>query len=222
MKNIFNKDTFMNLSFLKRFLCVFGFAFVIVGIILVVLSFNHEILDDKYIIKTVTEYTSNNNKKLAKGEMNASKITEYIGKGIYKVTYTNYAKESNGKKLIEDNSYFYITDMLGKGYELDTTKVKINNKEFNLEDNTVFSSEGINISYDNNVINIEIPSKLLFNESTIEIYIKLVGRHINVKYPTSQESYFSFIPSIDNDFYSKKTAQSYVIDGYSYIELDKK
>ena len=222
MKNIFNKDNFMKLSLLKKSLCIFGLAFVIIGIVFVILSFNREILDDKYIIKTVTEYTSSNNKKLAKGEMNASKNTEYIEKGIYKVTYTNYAKESNGKKLIEDNSYFYITDMLGKGYELDTTKVKINNKKLNLEDNTFFSSGGINMSYENNVVNIEIPSTMLFNKNTIEIYIKLVGRDIGVKYPTSQETYFSFIPSIDNDFYNKKTVQSYVIDGYSYIELDKK
>ena len=222
MKNIFNKDNFMKLSLLKKSLCIFGLAFVIIGIVFVILSFNREILDDKYIIKTVTEYTSSNKKKLANGEMNASKNIEYIENGIYKVTYTNYAKESNGKKLIEDNSYFYITDMLGKGYELDTTKVKINNKKLNLEDNTFFSSGGINMSYENNVVNIEIPSTMLFNKNTIEIYIKLVGRDIGVKYPTSQETYFSFIPSIDNDFYNKKTAQSYVIDGYSYIELDKK
>ena len=78
------------------------------------------------------------------------------------------------------------------------------------------------MSYENNVVNIEIPSTMLFNKNTIEIYIKLVGRDIGVKYPTSQETYFSFIPSIDNDFYNKKTAQSYVIAGYSYIELDKK
>ena len=73
MKSIFNKDNFMKLSLLKKSLCIFGLAFVIIGIVFVILSFNREILDDKYIIKTVTEYTSSNNKKLAKGEMNASK-----------------------------------------------------------------------------------------------------------------------------------------------------
>ena len=71
MKNIFNKDNFMNLNLLMKSLCIFGFLFVIIGIVFVILSFNREIIDDKYIIKTVTEYTSSNNKKLANGEMNA-------------------------------------------------------------------------------------------------------------------------------------------------------
>ncbi|MGM9879334.1 MAG: hypothetical protein ACI31R_04845 [Bacilli bacterium] len=222
MKNVLNKDNFMKLNLLMKSLCIFGFAFIIIGIVFVILSFNREILDDKYIIKKVTEYTSSNNKKLANGEMNALKDIEYIGNGSYKVTYTNYAKKNSNKNLIEDGSCFYITDMLGKGYELSSTKIKINNKDYKLEDNIISSNEGINISYENNVINIEIPNTLLFTKNTIEVYIKLVERDVNTKYYTSQEAYYSFIPSIDNDFYNKKTMQSYVIDGFGYIELEEK
>ena len=223
MKKIFSKDSFfMKLSIFRKVLCVVGIAFVITGIIFVILSFSHEILDDRYIIDKVTEYVSSDSNKLSKGELDVIKSTEYTENGIYKVTYVNYAKKNGDKDLLENGSYFYITDMLGKGYELISDKIKINDKEYKLSDNTVSSEKGINISYDNNVINIEIPSNLLFDKNTIEVYIKLVARDVNVKYPTSQEAYFRFVPSIDNDFYSKKTAQSYVIDGYGYIELDNK
>lgn len=223
MKKIFSKDSFfMKLSIFKKVLCVVGIVFLVTGIIFVILSFSHEVLDDKYIIKTVTEYVTGDSNKLTKGELDVVKSTEYTENGIYKVTYVNYAKKNGDKVLLENNSYFYITDMLGNGYELISDKVKINDKEYNLSDNTISSEKGINISYDNNVINIEIPNTLLFDRNTIEVYIKLVARDVNVKYLTSQEAYFSFVPSIDNDFYSKKTAQSYVIDGYGYIELDDK
>lgn len=223
MKKIFSKDSFfMKLSIFKKVLCGVGIVFLITGIIFVILSFSHEVLDDKYIIKTVTEYVSGDSNKLSKGELDVVKSTEYTENGIYKVTYVNYAKKNGDKDLLENGSYFYITDMLGNGYELVSDKVKINDKEYKLSDNTISSEKGINISYDNNVINIEIPNTLLFDKNTIEVYIKLVARDVNVKYPTSQEAYFSFVPSIDNDFYSKKTAQSYVIDGYGYIELDDK
>lgn len=223
MKEKYDKNNFFTkLSIFQKALLMFSFVCIVVGIIFVFLSFKHEIIDDKYVIKTVTEYDSKDNNKLKKGEMNALKDIEYIGNGSYKVTYTNYAKKNSNKNLIEDGSCFYITDMLGKGYELSSTKIKINNKDYKLEDNIISSNEGISISYENNVINIEIPNTLLFTKNTIEVYIKLVERDVNTKYYTSQEAYYSFIPSIDNDFYNKKTMQSYVIDGFGYIELEEK
>lgn len=115
-----------------------------------------------------------------------------------------------------------MTDILGKGYELVSNKVIINEKEYKLNDGKTSSENGINISYDNNIISIEIPEKLLLKENVIEISIKLVERKTNVKYQTSQESYFSFVPSMDNDFYNKKSSQSYIIEGSAYIELDNK
>lgn len=75
----------------KKIFFPIGSVFIIIGIALIILSFNHEILDDKYIVKDVTEYTSDINKSLEKGEMVAFKNTKYMGKGIYEVTYLNHA-----------------------------------------------------------------------------------------------------------------------------------
>ena len=56
----------------------------------------------------------------------------------------------------------------------------------------------------------------------IIISLKLVGRDSGVKYITSQDAYYSFVPSVENDFYGKKNSQAYVIDGFGYIKLEDK
>lgn len=221
MERLLVKNNFcVSLNVLIRILCILGIVFIISGIILVAFSFKNEVLDDKYIVKTAAGYISDD-VKLSEGELSVTKNTEYVGNGIYKVVYTNHARAVGKKSLIETGSSFFITDMLGKGYELITEKIKINDTECKLN-NDKFDKKKIGISYDNNIINIEIPDKLILNKNKIEVYIKLVSREVNKKYPTSQETYFSFKPSSENDFYNKKAVQSYMVEGYGYIELDER
>lgn len=223
-KNILSKrfNSLKELDFSRKLLLILGVLLIIIGIILTLLSFIHEVLDDKYIIKDVTENISKDIKSLSKGEMIASKSTEYMKEGIYKITYINYAKKLGNKNLIDGGSYFNITDMLGSGYELIPNKININDKNYKLKDNTISSEKGINISYENNILSIDIPNSSLLKQNVIEVYIKLIGRDKNVEYVTSQDAYYSFIPSVENDFYNKKSSQAYVIDNFGYIKLDEK
>ena len=206
----------------KKIFFPIGSVFIIIGIVLIVLSFNHEVLDDKYIVKDVTEYTSDINKSLEKGEMVAFKNTKYMGKGIYEVTYLNHARAFGKKKLVDQGTYFNITDMFGNGYELDKSNIVINDKSYKLSNNGFESKEGINVSYQNNVLDIEIPSDKILKNNVITVSLKLVGRDSGVKYITSQDAYYSFVPSVENDFYGKKISQAYVIDGFGYIKLEDK
>lgn len=206
----------------KKIFFPIGVIFVIVGIVLVVLSFSHEVLDDKYIIKDVTEYTSDINKSLDKGEMIAFKNTKYVGNGVYEITYFNHARALDKKSLVDQGTYFNITDMFGNGYELDKGKIYVNDKLYKLTGNSLSSNEGIGISYQNNVLDIEIPSNYILKDNIITVSLKLVGRDSGVKYITSQDAYYSFVPSIENEFYNKKMSQAYVIDGFGYIKLEDK
>ena len=206
----------------KKIFFPIGSVFIIIGIALIILSFNHEILDDKYIVKDVTEYTSDINKSLKKGEMVAFKNTKYMGKGIYEITYLNHARAFGKKKLVDQGTYFNITDMFGNGYELDKSNIVINDNSYKLGNDEFESKEGINVSYQNNVLDIGIPSDRILKDNVIIISLKLVGRDSGVKYITSQDAYYSFVPSVENDFYGKKNSQAYVIDGFGYIKLEDK
>lgn len=207
---------------IKRVLFPIGIIFILIGVLLIFFAFYHEVLDDKYIIKDVTEYPAKINKRLESGEMIASKDTKYLKQGIYQITYTNYAKKINKKALIEQGTSFNITDMFGNGYELIKNDIIINEKKYKMNDNTLSSKEKININYQNNVLDIEIPDNLVLNNNNIVIKLKLTGREENIKYITSQDAYYSFIPSIENNYYAKKISQAYVIEGYGYIQLKGK
>lgn len=207
-------------SISKKIVFIFGLVFVIAGAIFMILSFKNEILDDKYVIKEVTNYISKEPRRLSPGEIQVRKNIEYEKEGIYKIIYTNYAKKEKGTDLLESGTYFSITDSIGEGYELFDNKIIVNNKEYNLENGV--SSKGINISYDDNTIFIDIPSSLITKKNIIEFNIKLVRRDLDIKYMTSKESYYGFTPSIDNNFYNKKVYQTYVIEGTGYIKLEKK
>ena len=63
---------------------------------------------------------------------------------------------------------------------------------------------------------------MLTKSYTIEIKIKLDNRETNTKLITNSESYYTFTPNETNDFYNKKTMQSYIIKGSAYIILTSK
>ena len=110
--------------------------------------------------------------------------------------------------------------MFGLGYTLNENKVIVNEKVYRI--NNGLDKNNVSISYEDNMLTINLPSNLSERENKIEFYIKLIGRNVNYKYITSQDSYVTFIPNYDNDFYSKKSSQSYVIDGSAYIRLSLK
>ena len=212
-------DNYKNLKVFKKIFFSFGIIFLVVGICLIFLSFCNEVLDNKYIVRDVSSFTSSA-KSLETGEMSATKDTKYVKNGRFEITYTNYSKGKND--LVDTGTYFNITDMIGNGFVLDDSEVIINDDSYKFSNGNCSSKDGIKIDYQNNVLDIEIPDTLINKKNKIVIYIKLVGRDEKVKYVTSQDAYFSFVPSLDNDYYGKKSSQAYVIEGYGYIRLAKK
>lgn len=207
------------LSF-KTVLFLLGAFLILCGIFLINLSFKHETLDKDYSLKEVTEYPITDVPKLNSGELSAIKSTSYKEKGIYEIKYTNYSKKSN-YSLIEKGTTFNITDIIGQGFKV-KPNIIINNKSYTLENNKLKTKDHIEVFYVNNVLDIQIPSNLIENNNVIQVELELVARQINKRYITSEDAYYSFIPSSLNENYPKKATQSYVIDGYGYIELDKK
>lgn len=207
----------------KLFLYIFLFLSVLIilfGIVLVICSFMHETLDEKYIIKEVTGYTPSD-KKLKKGEVSVSRNVLYIRNGEYKITYNiNYNREDLDI-LFSNNSKFTITDVIESAYKLSRNTVIINDQSVKLYSyNTVTSDYEMN--YTNNTFEISFPIKKIEKYNSIVIYIKLEDRETNKKYFTSSEAYYTFVPNSVNDFYNKKATQSYVIDGDGYILLENK
>lgn len=214
-----NKDSvYRHFKFFKKLFFGLGIVFLIIGICLIFLSFCNEVIDGSYVVKDVSSYTSSN-KSLSKGELNVTKDTKYVKDGRFEITYTNY---SNGNNLLFSGSYFNITDMFGKGFVLDESEALVNGNSYKFNNGSCSSKEGINLEYQNNVLDIEIPNSLVSNKNKIVVYIKLTGRSTNVKYVTSQDSYFSFVPSMENNYYGKKSSQAYVIEGKGYIRIDNK
>ena len=127
---------------------------------------------------------------------------------------------NKNKSLIEEDTSFSIVDIIGDGYKVLNDEVLINDKSYKLNssENTF---KDIYIVYKEGTINISLPNSYITKDNVIEYKIKLIKNETNVKYVTSNESYFTFMPSIDNSYYDKKSFQSYVIDGYGYIELSK-
>lgn len=207
------------LSF-KTVLFFAGAFLVLSGILLINLSFKHESLDKNYSLKEVTEYPQASKPQLKPGELSVIKSTNYKEKGIYEIKYTNYSKKSE-YSLLEKGTTFNITDIIGQGFKV-KPNIVINNKSYTLENNKLKTKDNIEVLYVNNVLDIQIPSNLIENNNVIQIELELTSRQINKRYVTSEDAYYSFIPSYLNDNYPKKATQSYVIDGYGYIELDKK
>lgn len=197
-----------------------GLILVISGIFLTICSFKREVLDDKYIVKESTGYTAEN-KKLKKGEINVTKEVDYVSKGMYKIIYKiNYNREDIDL-LFSNKSDFSIIDVIGDSYKLAKDEIMINKNPVKLYSYSTITSD-YKLSYIDNTFEIVFPIEKIGNYKTITIYIELKDREVNKKHYTSNESYYSFVPNVTNDFYSKKTIQSYVIDGSGYIFLEKK
>lgn len=203
-----------------KLLFIVGFISILTGSILAILSFQKETLDNKYKIDKFTIYSSTN-KSLDQGEMYVTKDIKYVSGGIYKLIYKTHINSTNVYSLLRENSSFNITDILGDSYQLLTDRITINDLPIRVtEPNN--SANSLKVTYYNNTIDISIPSSNINNSYEIETYIKLKSRETNKKHITTKEAYYSFTPSMQNDKYYKKSAQSYVIDGSAYIVLSKK
>ena len=223
MKKIMSKLTFFKeLKLPIKIMLIGGIFFIVLGTILIFLSFRNEVLDDNYVITDVTEYINEPLDNLSPGEVRAIVTTEYQEQGAYKLIFQNYAKKLDNADLIREGSYFSIIDILGKGYELDQNRIIINEKTYKLVDGIVTTDEGIIVDYQDNILYIDLPPSLLLEVQNIEFYITLTERELFFEYVTTQDTYFNLIPSEDNDFYTKKESQSYMMDGYGYIKLNQK
>lgn len=223
MKKIMSKLTFFKeLKLPIKIMLIGGIFFIVLGTILIFLSFRNEVLDDSYVITDVTEYINEPLDNLSPGEVRAIVTTEYQEQGEYKLIFQNYAKKLDNADLIREGSYFSIIDILGKGYELDQNRIIINEKTYKLVDGTVTTDEGIIVDYQDNILYIDLPPSLLLEVQNMEFYITLTERELFFEYVTTQDTYFNLIPSEDNDFYTKKESQSYMMDGYGYIKLNQK
>lgn len=223
MKKIMSKLTFFKeLKLPIKIMLIGGIFFIVLGTILIFLSFRNEVLDDNYVITDVTEYINEPLDNLSPGEVRAIVTTEYQEQGEYKLIFQNYAKKLDNTDLIREGSYFSIIDILGKGYELDQNRIIINEKTYKLVDGTVTTDEGIIVDYQDNILYIDLPPSLLLEVQNMEFYITLTERELFFEYVTTQDTYFNLIPSEDNDFYTKKESQSYMMDGYGYIKLNQK
>ena len=223
MKKIMSKLTFFKeLKLPIKIMLIGGIFFIVLGTILIFLSFRNEVLDDNYVITDVTEYINEPLDNLSPGEVRAIVTTEYQEQGEYKLIFQNYAKKLDNADLIREGSYFSIIDILGKGYELDQNRIIINEKTYKLVDGTVTTDEGIIVDCQDNILYIDLPPSLLLEVQNMEFYITLTERELFFEYVTTQDTYFNLIPSEDNDFYTKKESQSYMMDGYGYIKLNQK
>lgn len=213
---------FTRLNIVNKLLFLFGTLFIVVGIVLLTISLSGEVLDEQYVMTDITERIFKGKLKLSKGEVRATKSTDYIEKGMYKITYQNHFKKLDKGNLLEEGSYFSIIDIIGKGYNIDANKIEVNGKNYKFNNYIIRTDEGILVEYKNGTIYIEIPDTLISKNNSISIYITLKGREEHFEYLTTEDSYFNFIPNVDNDFYNKKSSQSYMIDGYGYIKLKRR
>lgn len=213
---------FVKLKLLYKILLILGLVFIVVGIVLLCFSLRHEVLSDGYIITDVKERIFKGDLHLSKGEIRAVKSTDYIGKGTYKLTYENYFKELDKGDLLAKGTYFSIIDVIGRGYHIDANKIEVNGKNYVFESLVIRTDEGILIEYTDRTLFIEIPDQLASKKNNIVVYITLKEREEFFEYVTTEDCYFNLLPNVNNDFYAKKSSQSYMIDGYGYIKLKKK
>lgn len=223
MRKLSLKDNFFSkLSIVNKLLFVFAILFIFTGSVLLAISLKGEVLNEEYIMTDITERIFDGELELSKGEVRATKSTDYIEKGMYKITYKNHFKKLDKGNLLEEGSYFSIIDIIGKGYAIDANKIEVNGKNYKFNNFIIRTDEGILVEYKNGTIYIEIPDSLISKSNVINLYIILKGREEYFEYVTTEDSYFNFIPNVDNEFYNKKSSQSYIIDGYGYIKLKKR
>lgn len=205
-----DKISFKELSFLRQLLLIFGIFFMLMGFLFIFLAFNKEQLSNGNEIDEVTEYIENK-PKLSVGEIKVTKTTKYLKGAEYELIYKNYMN-SNGKELLDKSSGIQIVDVLGTGYKVIEKSIIINGSTYK-------DKSKIKVNVANGTINIDIPNALSKRTNTIELKIKLTESKSGIKYFTSQDAYYNFIPSSNNKFYGKKTSLSYLIDGNGYIKL---
>ena len=203
-----------------KLLLITGIVLLIIGSVFTILSFQKETLDNKYKIDEFTTYSSTK-KNLNQGEIYVTKDITYVSEGVYRITYRTHTNSTDSKNLLKENSTFYITDILGDSYELITNKITINDIPISIAESSS-NIDSIKVTYYNNTLDIGIPSTNMNNSYVIETYLKLKSRETNKKHITSKETYYTFIPNMQNNKYYKKTTQSYVVDGSAYIVLNKK
>lgn len=212
-ENIFKK--FKNLSFTKQLSLIIGIFCIVWGLLFIYLSFTGEKLKDGEKIGEVTEYLSDK-PKLSTGEVKVTKDIKYLNGAKYEVKYKNYLNQENNVLVLEPSSSLQIIDFIGKSYTILKDSIKVNGNNYNKDNPIKVSFE------EDNSLKIEIPNNLAVNENVIEVTIKLQDKKENVKHYTSRDCYYNFVPSADNKYYEKKTPLSYLIDGNSYIKLEKK
>ena len=84
MKKIMSKLTFFKeLKLPIKIMLIGGIFFIVLGTILIFLSFRNEVLDDNYVITDVTEYINEPLDNLSPGEVRAIVTTEYQEQGEY-------------------------------------------------------------------------------------------------------------------------------------------
>lgn len=194
-----------------------GVTLIFIGIFLLVMSFKKEILDGSYIVDEVKNYESSFS-SLSMGEVSVIQNIIYQGNGVFKVSFQNKLKKfSDNTDVLNDRSKLVITDNISHDYNILSDAV-INGEKVSFDKGIVFL-DGIKASTSSNVLKIEIDNKLVFKENLISIYVKLNNIDNSKKHLTNDDCYYSFSPSSKNSFYNKTGFQSYIIDGYGYIEI---
>lgn len=215
------RSFFKSIGIVTKFILLLGLLCIFFGIFLILYSFKYEIIDDKYLVIDYSESLVKSEPKLDAGEVVVTGETKYIRDGVFRVTFINYAEKIGKSSILKEDTDLTITDNLGEGYELYDKGIVINGKVYNTL-TSVLSSEKIRFEYKDNSVMIVIPNVLINTNNNISFYIKLKDRNLNIKYDTTLDSYYSFEPSDENDFYEKKGYQSYVVNGEGYIKLAKK
>lgn len=208
------KKVFIYIEFVFSILLIFS------GIVLVILSFRDEVLDNKYIVEKSTGFTSDK-KDLHKGEFYVAKDIDYVLNGRYKITYMIEYNQNSKDILFADKSKVSITDVFGDGYKLDTSEIFINNDPIRLYSSNTITSD-YEMNYDNNTFEIIFPKDKIFRYNRVTLFIDLIERFTNTEFVTSKEAFYSFTPNVKNEFYKKKGMQSYSIDGSGSIVLKNK
>ena len=203
--------SFKELSFSKQLLLILGIFCIVWGLLFIFLAFNKEQLDNGTKIDEVTEHIADK-PKLSIGEVKVIKTTEYLSDAEYKLVYKNYMNNSGNMKVLDTSSGIQIVDILGTGYEVVDKSIRVNSSRYN-------DNNKIKVNVTRGAINIDIPNDLSTKVNNVELKIKLTQNSPGIKYFTSQDAYYNFVPSDENKFYGKKTPQSYLIDGNGYIKL---
>lgn len=211
-----DKKRLNKMPFYKQLLLIIGVFCIVWGLFFVYLSISKERIDKNSKIAEVTEYVADK-PKLTIGEIKVTKSTRYLKDAQYKLEYKNYMNSENNTEVLDKTSGIQIVDVLGNGYSLVENSLKVNDKKYT-------KNEQIKVDIENHTIKIDIPNELCSTINKVEAVIKLTDKSPDIKFFTSQDAYYNFVPSENNKFYEKKTPQSYLIDGNGYIKLteDKK